>query len=245
MAYSALAPFYDQVMKHVQYHDWLDLIESIVRRFSLPKSASLLEIGGGTGSLGILLTKAGFYYTGSDLNFSMSRQAKNKGLSFFCSDGKYLPVKKKFDLIIFLYDGINYLQNLNEYKQLFLSVGSLLSLRGLFLFDITTMHNSQLYFSDFTDYMEIDGTSLVRHSYFNKKALMQYNDFTFFSPSDSYINSYSKITEHHAQKLFPPARIVSAVPDTIFDCIGIWDGFSMNHYTDNSERVHFLLQKKI
>jgi SAM-dependent methyltransferase len=242
--YSAIAPIYDQIMEHVEYHEWFDLIKSIMKRFSLAKSAPMLEIGGGTGILGSLFSESGFNYTGSDLSFSMAREANKKGLTFFCADGRSLPVKKKFDLVFFLYDGINYLPTLSAYRQLFSAVGQILTSHGLFLFDITTEYNSRCYFADFLDYSTIDEVSVIRHSYFKKQQSQQINDFTIFSPCDSSSTMFRRHLEHHSQKLFTPEQIRSVIPVKQFECIGVYDGFSNNNYNSTSERIHFLLQKK-
>lgn len=242
MIYFALAPFYDFLMSHVKYYDWISLIESITLQFSKAQSTTIFEIGGGTGNLGIKLLEKGYTYTGSDISFNMSKQAKKKKLPFFCADACFLPVKIKFDLIIFLYDGINYLKNLHDYKKMFNDVSFCLNPGGLFLFDITTKVNSYRYFLDFLDYSEYQGSSIIRKSYFNLRNASQINDFTIFSPFLSENNLYTKQRESHVQKLFSTEQIKSTIPNTLFKCIGIWDGFSMKNYTKESERIHFLLK---
>ena len=244
MIYKTIAPFYDYLMNHVKYSEWINLIDYIVKKYSFDKNTSIFEIGGGTGNLGILLKKKGYFYYGSDISFNMTIQAKKKELFFFCADACFLPVKKKFDLIIFLYDGINYLQNLNDYKRVLLSVSSCLNKNGLFLFDITTESNSYKYFYNFIDYQEYEGTSIIRHSYYKKHKALQINDFIIFSPDQNKKRHFIKEYEHHSQKIFKPEQIINVIPKNIYNCIGVFDGFSMNNYNNNSERIHFLLQKK-
>lgn len=243
MNYTALAPFYDLLMDHVKYIEWITLIDSITKRYSKAQSTTIFEIGGGTGKLGMELIKKGYSYTGSDISYSMSKQAKIKKLPFFCADACLLPVKKKFDLVIFLYDGINYLLDLNRYKNIFIAVSSCLNTYGLFLFDITTVENSYRYFFDIYDFHEYKRSSIIRHSHFNPKQSLQINDFTIFSPIHSSNTLYVKQTEHHFQKVYNPEQIKSSIPNTLFKCLGIWDGFSMQSYQKDSERIHFLLQK--
>ncbi len=244
MIYSSLAPFYDFIMNHVKYSKWINLIDSITKQFSKSRTTSIFEIGGGTGTLGWHLTKRGYIYNGSDISYNMARLAQTKRLSFLCADARFLPIKTKFDMIIFLYDGINYLQNLDDYKKLFLSVASCLTTRGLFLFDITTATNSFRYFFDHYDFQEFNECSIIRHSYFKPKQSLQINDFTIYSPVAANGSLYKKQTEHHLQKIVSPEQIEAIIPKKIFNCLGIWDGFSMHNFNDNSERIHFLLQLK-
>ena len=246
MSYTVIAPFYDAIMDHVDYTEWYDLLLRIVRKYRLPTPLSVLEIGGGTGTLGNLIIRNENYfeYYGSDACFSMALEARKKSLSFFCADGCSLPVKKQFDLIIFLYDGINYLQSIAQYRQLFDSVAACLEKGGFFLFDITTRENSFTNFFDIFDYQEIRGTSVIRHSYYQIKENAQKNDFLFFSPVDGHKNIFTKYHESHSQKVFTPEQIQQAIPGRLFSCTGIWDGFSMKPHTVASERIHFLLRKK-
>ncbi len=44
----------------------------------------------------------------------MSQEAVKKNIPYFCADARLLPVKKQFDVVLFLYDGINYLQTVSQ-----------------------------------------------------------------------------------------------------------------------------------
>jgi SAM-dependent methyltransferase len=141
--YSALAPLYDRIMAHVEYDQWVLYIKNILAQYGEAEAPHIFEIGGGTGLLGLKLAAEGFAYTGSDLSFSMCRQARARRMPFFAADARYLPLKKKaaFDSIIFLYDGINYLPTIDAYPAVFEQVHAHLNPLGLFLFDITTITN--------------------------------------------------------------------------------------------------------
>jgi Predicted methyltransferase (contains TPR repeat) len=250
--YSALAPIYDRIMSHVEYDQWVLYIKNILAQYGEAPAPHIFEIGGGTGLLGLKLAAEGFAYTGSDLSFSMCRQARLRGMPFFAADACFLPLKKKavFDSIIFLYDGINYLPTIDVYPAVFEQIHAHLNPRGLFLFDITTIANSLENFSEFLDAGNIDGHFYFRRSYFHDIESMQYNDFTIFkqipngphSADGAYL--YQKSFEHHAQKVFHVKTIKAAVPEELFDIVGIWDSFSFKRYSSGSERVHFLLKKK-
>jgi len=243
MTYSALAPFYDAIMWHVEYHEWVFLIEKIIKKFLPQKSVSIFEVGSGTGSLANSLKNHPYKFVCSDLNYNMSIIAKEKKLPVINADARFIPIKCKFDLVLFLYDGINYLQSLNEYKKLFLSVSSILPYGGLFLFDITTDTNSKRYFYDYYSWEEHNGSTIFRHSYYNDKKNLQFNDFTIFSPLNNSHDLFIKSEEQHIQKIFSTLQIESVIPKKIFKILGIWDNFSMLKHTKNSERIHFLLQK--
>jgi ubiquinone/menaquinone biosynthesis C-methylase UbiE len=230
-------------MSHVEYDIWLSYIQKILKKYNSNHSSRILEIGGGTGILGKTLKDAGYNYYGSDLSFQMASEANKKGCSFFCADCKALPLKSTFDLVIFLYDGINYLLSLEEYKRLFNQISSVLSKDGLFLFDITTQTNSIRYFTDYFDHCDYDDYSYIRHSFYNPENNFQINDFTIFKKVKSKSQIFQRFSEHHVQKVFPAKSIEQVIPRDLFNIIGIWDEYSYKKYSSRSERIHFLLQR--
>ena len=249
--YSALASIYDQIMAHVEYDRWADYVIAIIAKHLDTHTPRLLELGGGTGVLGKKLSHSGIQYFGSDFSCSMSRVAAHRKIPFFVADARLLPIKKTagLDMCIFLYDGINYIHTLDEYRQVFKQVHSCLKPNGLFLFDITTLENSISNFSDYFDSEDFGDSCFIRRSYFNPEDSLQYNDFTIFhkrnAGQSSGTDTFDKHTELHIQKVFPVQDIKDSIPGKLFDVVGIWDNYSTKRYTSRSERVHFLLRKKL
>ncbi|MCX7726172.1 MAG: class I SAM-dependent methyltransferase [Chitinispirillaceae bacterium] len=246
-SYSIIAQFYDILMAHVNYYKWIRLIENVIKKYIKREKIIIFEIGGGTGILAKMLKEKGYSYFGSDLSFEMCKESMKKGVPFLCADGRALPIKKEYDLVIFLYDGINYLQTLTEYTQLFFSVYKCLRKDGFFLFDITTHTNSYKFFRDSYFSYEIDNITIIRHSYYIETKSLQVNEFCIFYPVENRNNEemyYVKKKEVHYQKLFEADQIISAIPLSHFKISGVWDGFSMKKFKPSSERIHFLLQKK-
>lgn len=244
MSYSALAPIYDKVMAHVDYDQWIGLIRRVCNRFSPGTAPTILELGGGTGTLGKRLETEGFSYTGSDLCFEMSRIAAGRQLPFACADARRLPFKRQFGLVIFLYDGINYLLTQEEYRRLFAEVHACLAPDGLFLFDITTQTNSLAYFRNRYECEDFGECYCMRHSWYDHDTSLQYNDFTLFYRDDEHPDLFVKKADHHRQKVLPGRTIQSWVPRTDYAIEGMWDGYTFRPATRHSERIHFLLRKK-
>jgi SAM-dependent methyltransferase len=231
-------------MQHVEYEEWTDLIKRITERFNMPRDLKILELGAGTGIVGAKLSEMGYLYTASDISFPMCKEARDlRGLTVCAADARHLPFKNQFDMALFLYDGINYLLTLSDYRKLFASVYNVLNPGGFFLFDITTRANSIKYFTNYLDYEDFDDLSYVRHSYFDAKESIQYNDFTIYYQSIKDPSLYEKYIETHTQKVFLVQDIEKTIPKKRFSVLGIWDGYTFRKYTAKSERVHFLLRK--
>lgn len=240
MEYDNIANIYERMMSHVEYRLWYRLLKKVISQYCENKNPSIFEIGGGTGTLCKKLKKKNYNITTSDISFNMSCLSKEKLNSPICADAKYLPIKSKFDIAIFLYDGINYLKNRDDYLQTFNEVYNILFNEGLFLFDITTKFNSVNNFLNIVDYEDHEDLTYIRHSYYNKKDSSQHNDFIVFNKDD---NNYKKQYDFHKQFVYDVIDIKSFIPHNKFKIEGIWNDFTTDPYNTTSERIHFLLRK--
>jgi len=245
MPYDALAPIYDRLMGHVEYDEWIELIAKVINRYGGWNDPKILEIGAGTGVVGSLLNGLGYRYTASDLSVSMCREARRiRGLPVCAADARRLPFKQgSFDVALFLYDGINYMMTLDEYRKLFASVREVLLPGGLFLFDITTQENSLRHFTYYMDFQDYGDVSYARHSYYDEIRSIQHNDFTIYRRLGGNSPYYEKFVETHVQKIFSVPEIERAIPRKYFEVVGIWDGFLFKKHSGKSIRIHFLLRR--
>lgn len=243
-AYGSLAELYDSLMSYVPYQNWVEMIKEICEKYARVENPRIFELGGGTGTLGSMLTYEEFSYLGSDLSPEMCKVAWEKGLDFITCDCRTISLKESADMVIFCFDGINYLQSLDDYRLCFQQVYDALSEEGLFFFDITTKNNSVTYFEDYTEAESFENGSYIRHSFFDACTDIQHNDFDIYLAVDGETNRYERFREEHAQKVFPVEEVERAVPKELFSIEGIWGDFTMDTYTPVSERVHFLLRKK-
>jgi len=245
MQYEALAPIYDRLMGHVEYDEWIELIAKVLSRYGGQDNPKILEIGAGTGVVGSLLKGLGYDYTASDLSFAMCREARRlRKLPVCAADVRRLPFRRCFDAALFLYDGINYMMTLDEYRKLFASVYEVLLPGGLFLFDITTQENSLRHFVYYMDFQDYGDISYARHSHYDEIRSIQHNDFTIYRRSGDHPSCYEKFVERHVQKIFSVSEIERVIPDKRFEVLGIWDGLMFKKYSGKSIRISFLLRRR-
>lgn len=240
MEYDNIAIIYERMMSHVEYRLWYRLLKKVISKYCENNNPTIFEIGGGTGTLCKKLKNKGFNITTSDISFNMSCLSKQKLNYPICADIKNLPIKSKFDMAIFLYDGINYLKNQKEYNKAFNEVYNILYKDGLFLFDVTTKFNSVNNFLNIVDYEDHEDLTYIRHSYFNKKDSSQHNDFIVFNKN---CNQFEKFYDFHKQYVYDVIDLKSFIPQDKFKIEGIWNDFTTESYNTTSERIHFLLRK--
>ncbi len=243
MSYRNLAQIYDSIMAYVPYHNWVNMIEDIRKRY-FDHKPKIFEIGGGTGTLGSMLVYEEYNYVGSDITPEMATEAWSKGLDYIIADCRYLPLKDKYEMIIFLFDGINYLKILSDYEKTFHEVWNSLDEEGLFFFDITTEYNSIHNFSDYYEAEAFENGAYIRNSFYDKESREQYNVFDIFIESLDNEGCYRRFNEKHTQHLFSVEEVISVIPLDLFSIEGVWQDFTEIPYTEKSERVHFLLRRK-
>lgn len=242
--YSRLAPVYDEMMSHVDYRIWADYIEHLFNHFH-KQVKSVLDISCGTGSFLVEMAKRGYQATGMDGAPAMLEIAREKlrnlGLQVPVTDGdmRNFEVPHPSDVIVSLYDSINYLLNDSDLDQAFLSAYKALHPGGLFIFDVCTEHNSLQYFSD--DYSEdtIDGIWFSRYSWYRRRDRVQINDFHIKEHGG---HDYQ---EFHRQRIYSKADLKDCLLRTGFQLEGIFAGYTLKRPGVSTDRIHFIARKSL
>jgi len=243
--YEMLAHFYDELMIHVNYKKWAQYIDEIIKSQNI-SNARILDISCGTGTLLIFLYKKGYKVSGSDISKNMINTAISKirnlgyDINFFQTDMRKLSLKKKFNVIVCLYDSINYILTCKEFINTLNNVYFSLSDNGIFIFDVCTEYNSIKNFYDYYDSGETADFFYQRHSFFIKEDMLQINTFRILSKKNN-----KMYLENHKQRIYTTDELNSIISKTEFTTIGMFDNYSFNPPGIKSERIHFVLRKKI
>ena len=241
--YSELALIYDRIMDHVDYTSWAHYIDSIIDCF-VPDARNILETACGTGSLSIELHKCGYSMTCMDISHSMLKRAAEKfsdlgmPLNFFEADMKSLPLAYQFDAIICLYDSINYLKEPEYLLKALNEAASCLKDGGLFIFDVCTVKNSEIFFKDSGMVEHFGDITCERKCRFDTQKRIQENHFIIDRPG------FKRIEESHYQKIYLLKEIDDLIRETPFIGLGKFDDMSFVNGSEESERVHYVLKKK-
>ena len=242
--YSELALIYDHIMNHVDYPSWAKYIVSIFDCFA-PDVKNVLELACGTGSLSIELQKQGYSMTCMDISHSMLKRAAMKfselgiPLNFFAADMMSLPLTYQFEAAVCLYDSINYLKEPDDLRKTFYEVASCLIGGGIFIFDICTVKNSELFFKDAAMVEHFGDITCERKCRFDTRKRIQENHFIIDRPG------HERIEESHYQKIYRLNEIDEMIKETLFTELGRFDDMSFIHGSEESERVHFVLKKEM
>ncbi len=134
--YEMFADFYDDMMGDRSRN--VGIVEGLIKKGS-PKAYTVLELACGTGA--ILKGLSGEYkVSGLDISKAMLVKARRKlpRAKFYTQSMAGFSINEKFDVILCLFDSINHLLTLNEWKKVFVSAEKHLNKDGLFIFDMNT-----------------------------------------------------------------------------------------------------------
>ena len=250
-AYASFAEDYDDYMAHVDYDLWLKSLLQWQKRYSDIKLKRILEIACGTANVSGLLIFDGYEVDACDSSWQMLRMADQKVFKprlFLRSMTEPLP-KLDYELIICLFDSINYLQKDEEIRILLDNAYESLTEGGLFIFDISTILNSRDNFADTFNLTHKKDTYMFHHAEYDEFTAKQKSHLYYFTKEHG---SYRSEIERHVQRVYRHQEMIRLIHRSKFDLVGIHCTESPRNllpkaHTDLDEqypRLFFVLKKQ-
>lgn len=240
--YSVIAKGYDLVMAHVDYEYWAEYTDQLLWHFH-PEPVSIRELGCGTGTFALHLQPLGPYeYTATDISPDMIKMARQKAsqegvtIDFDIEDFSSFSVTEPHDVIILLYDGLNYLLEEDKILSLFECCFNALKPQGVFFFDQSTPANSINNQEYFSDEGSMEGFSYIRQSDYNQSTCLHTTTFEIQTDQSTFI-------EKHLQRAYTLNTIKSLLLKAGFSIEMAFDGFSAEPASEASERIHWLVRR--
>lgn len=242
--YSKLASIYDEVMAHVDYKNWSRYIQRIIQKWH-PRTQTILDISCGTANLLLKLDLKKYKLYGFDFCYDMLKIANKKCKALKVSiplwQGNMISfqIKQKVDVIVSLYDSVNYIINVHDWRKLFDCVYDGLHDEGLFIFDICTEKNSREYFHNYFEKKSGNGYYYMRESKYDSENKIHSNCFVihFDFENETYV-------ELHEQKILLLRDVLNLISDTRFNFLAAYHGFTFKPGNEHSLRIHVILKKK-
>lgn len=242
--YSDLARIYDHVMRHVNYTQWANYIQSVFTRFeATPKD--ILELACGTGAMACILDDRGYRMTGVDRSERMIAVARQKALDahrsirFRVGDMVHLPVSGSYDAVLCLYDSVNYILEEADILAMMHRLRAVINTGGLFVFDVCTEINSRRYFHDQVDQESKGDFSYIRRCEYVPDTRIQINEFQLTCNRNGERHTSR---ERHEQRIYPVSRLAQLCREAGYHVLGAYDGFTFGEASEKSNRVHYVIR---
>jgi predicted TPR repeat methyltransferase len=243
--YNNFAYIYDTLTADINYAKWADYIESIFKKNN-QKPSLILELGCGTGSLGIEMTKRGYEMICLDispdmLNCAMQKaKEENLDILFLNQDMTGFELYGTVDVIVCLLDSINYLTNPNQLRKMFGLVKNYLNPNGLFIFDINTQFKFENILSDNVFYEIEDDITYIWNNSYNSKTKKARFDLTFFVRQEEL---YQRFDETHFERAYSHDEIMNFIDESGLKYITSYDELKFKKPVKESKRVFYVCQK--
>lgn len=239
--YEKTALIYDSLMSHVDYAKWAHYLIRIFKKHEIwPES--ILDIACGTGSLIEKLAGRGFNCTGIDYSRQMVKLAAKKlkrlDIPLITGDMSNIPVTGKFDVLLCLYDSMNYLESIDSIVQCAQEAVKLLNPNGMFIFDLCTEHNCMEYFDGYYQNGSTGTFSYVRKSMYDFERKIQYNDFVIVKSRSGAVSR-----EKHVQHIFSIEEAALQLETVKNITLSQYKNMTLKKPDRYAERIHFVLQK--
>jgi ubiquinone/menaquinone biosynthesis C-methylase UbiE len=138
MVKKSFADFYDEISNKSEAKERAGKVLKYIKKYNA-KTQSILELGTGNGNVLINFPKNYELY-GLDIEKKYVNLTKEKlpKAYLWTSSMHNFKINKKFDVIFSVFDSINFLKDINQWKETFENVYNHLEEGGLFIFDMYT-----------------------------------------------------------------------------------------------------------
>ena len=234
--YEKVHLIYDYIMQHVDYDDWADYIHEIIEHHK-PNGKKLLDVACGSGKFFPFLEKNKYEITGVELSQEMIELAKKTTnvKTIYAQDMRELNIDDTFDIILCLFDSVNYLTNLAQLTSLFDRVSEHLSENGLFIFDVATQTSCIQHFSNYTE------TGTLGNLHFERRCLYDFEKNIQTSHFEIEISD-EKFVETHKQHIYSHEEILNAIENSKLTLAETHGDFDLDPIDDETERAHYVLR---
>ncbi|WP_423189681.1 class I SAM-dependent DNA methyltransferase [Alkalibacterium sp. f15] len=240
MTYNWFAKVYDNLMDDSLYDKWL-----VYTQRYIPSGEKILELGSGTGILGLKLKSNGYDITGLDLSDEMLSIAYNRqldeGVSFPLIQGdmrnlEHLPM---YPGIICYSDALCYMENEKEVSIVFKEVYNRLEKNGTFLFDVHSITQIEKFLTS-SFHAETDNIVFIWDSFEGEYPYSVEHELSFFVNNKD--NLYERFEETHKERTYPIDVYIELLREAGFHTIDVSADFT-DEVSEESKRWFFACTK--
>ncbi|MGN0559949.1 MAG: class I SAM-dependent DNA methyltransferase [Candidatus Fimenecus sp.] len=248
MSYEVFADFYDTLTDNVDYAVLSKTICSLLARYGLNRGL-LLDLGCGTGTLSVLLSKAGYEVVGADISPDMLAVAQEKAFAagqdilFLCQDMTRLDLYGTLDAAVCTLDALNHLPSRAAVEETLRRVSLFLNPGGVFIFDANTLYKHREVLGNNTFVYDTDAVYCVWQNELQTDEKTVEISLDFFIPASDEEPIYERESEQFTECAYSGAEWEEMLKNAGFSVLGVFDGYTENPLTDASERAVYAVRK--
>lgn len=246
-SYTSFAAVYDMFMDNIPYEEWASYVISLLREEGIDDGL-VLDLGCGTGSLTEILAREGYDMTGIDLSPDMlqiameKRMESGRDILYLNQDMREFELYGTVRAIVSICDSMNYLLEKADLVQTLRLANNYLDPGGVFIFDLNTEHKYRDILGQCTIAEDREESSFIWDNNFDEETgINEYNLSLFIQEEE---DLYRKYQETHYQKAYSLDEVRAAVEETGMELAAVYDAFTRNAPSEDSERVYVIAREK-
>ena len=245
--YTNFAKVYDLFMDNVPYDKWIEQIKDILHKENI-FDGLICDLGCGTGTITEGLSNIGYDMIGIDNSYDMldiameKKYASGNDILYLCQDMREFELYGTVRAVISRCDSLNYIQSLSELKEVFSLVNNYLDPKGVFIFDMNTIHKYQDILGENTFAEVREQASFIwENTYDIEEGINEYDLNLFISLED---DTDKRFEERHVQRAYTFDEIVSAIESSKMSLERYMDADTYGEISENTERILFIAREK-
>ena len=227
-------------MEGVPYEQWARYLDELLVQFGL-QPHDVLDLACGTGRVSRLLDMRGFSVTGVDASAGMIAEAgrltPNGSIDYRVQRMEELSLDRRFDLIVSLFDSLNYLTDPRDLQSCFHCTADHLQPGGLFIFDMNGRHAFE---ADLFTQESWGRNRPVEYSWvsrFNPETRLCSIEMRFRVRRDG---KREEFNETHVQRAYEIEEVNAALREARLEVAAVYDAYSTRPPRAKSDRVFWV-----
>ncbi len=244
--YHDFASVYDQ-LQDTDYERFVDYYEEIFCKFGLQPEL-VLDLACGTGNITLPLARRGYDMIGIDFSVDMLNIARQKAIEagqnilFLNQDMTEFELYGTVDAIVCALDGVNYLTEDGQLRQLFHLVENYLNPGGVIIFDVNTVYKLKHILGENTFVNEENGIYYVWQNFYEDSTSICRFVLNVFRLQED--GSYLRFDEIQEERAYTEEEICGSAEKAGLKFLGCFAPFSFQPPSDKEERAFYVFCKK-
>lgn len=213
------------------------------------EKGTVLDLGCGTGTLTLLLSKAGYDMIGVDNSEEMLAIAREKSegeILYLLQDMREFELYGTVGAVCSVCDSLNYILKEEELVQVFSLVNNYLYPGGVFVFDFNTVYKYRTVIGDATIAENREDCSFIWENYYHEEEEINEYDLTVFVRREQEKGGealFRRFSETHFQRGYTLEQMKAALAAAGLEFVKALDGDSHKEVTPESERIYVVARE--
>lgn len=244
--YGGFAASYDLFMDNIPYDTWAEYLQGLLTEYGVTDGL-LLELGCGTGNMTSRMADRGYDMIGIDVSEDMLELAREKcsaEVLFLQQDMRQMELYGTVAAMYCVCDGMNYLLEPQDLREVFARANNYLDSGGVFIFDLKTGYFYQDILGNRTIAENREDASFLWENEYHEDTSVNEYLLTVYRLEDEERDLFSRCEELHFQRAYEIEEIRQLIEEAGMEFVAMYDAFTRKPPHNHSERVYFVARER-